>query len=379
MLNSGGVLYLKRKAGVSQKGSYILRSYLPALLILFISAALAFALVFVSSVSNATLDILRLLGSGDLVSYEKIDESLLPASAKVFETSTSGAVAYAEAGTALLSVKEVSEEYFFKERSERMKLETAPNTTTLRSLILSAECANKLGVSLGDRVALLMYEPSLNRARPFYMFISGIYSSGYSEFDSVVAYSTSKLSDSALIYEIYTDNSEEVKTLLEANGYTVKSAKELYSAIWSNVNLSVSLLTIIVIFIALLAGFFAISISQYYIDRDSRDIASLSLIGFSKKSVIAIYRKLTLITVATSAFIGMVIGVLLSFLIAPILSSLDVLKYPALGNYVLSFSVTIPYLTLVLLFLALLLSAYLSLRFTLSRYVFVSLKEALVN
>ena len=114
MLNSGGVLYLKRKAGVSQKGSYILRSYLPALLILFISAALAFALVFVSSVSNATLDILRLLGSGDLVSYEKIDESLLPASAKVFETSTSGAVAYAEEGTALLSVKEVSEEYFLK-------------------------------------------------------------------------------------------------------------------------------------------------------------------------------------------------------------------------------------------------------------------------
>lgn len=378
--SSGVSLYVRRKAGAGQSIRWCIRAYLPALLIVFITLALSFALVFVSSISDATRETLRYLGSGDVATYEYIPSTLLPADAAVYETHTSGGVAYSADNTALLSVREVGEDYFFSERRERMKLELIDNDTTLRGIIISKESASKLNVSLGDRIALLMYETERERARPFYLVVEGIYSSGYSEFDSLQAYTFDTLVGGSAIYEIFTsEDADALSAELRSQGYSAESYRTMYAGIWSNIDLSVSLLNIIVIFVAVLAGFFAVSISQVYIERDARDIASLLLVGFSRESVVSIYRRITLVSVALSALIGMVLGVALSFAAAPILSSLDTVKYPALGNYVLSFTVHIPFLMLLVLYAALSAASYISLKITLSRYVFSSLKEALVS
>lgn len=380
MPNRGVSLYVRRKAGAGQSASWCLRSYLPAMLIFFITLALAFALVFVYSVSDATEDVLRYLGSGDVTAYTRIPSAELPPDARVYTVSTSGGVAYSADGTALLSIKSVEPDYFFDERRERMDLELVENTTTLGGVIISRQIASELGVSLADRIAVMMYEEEYSRARPFYLFVEGIYSSGYAEFDSIQAYTTSALSSAGESYEIFSSaDSEELALELRSKGYSVRSSRELYSSIWGNIELSVSLLSVIVVFVAVLAGFFAISISAVYIERDSRDIASLMLVGFSRSSIVSCYRRITIAAVAISAALGMIAGVLLSYLTAPILSSLDTVKYPALGNYVLSFSVHVPSAMLLCLYAALILASYISLKITLSRYIFSSLKEALVS
>lgn len=380
MHNQGVSLYVGRKAGAGQSLGWCLRSYLPALLIFFITLCLAFALVFVYSVSAATEDVLRYLGSGDVTVYGEVPAGYLPPDAEVYAVSTSGGVAYSADGTALLGIKSVSPDYFFEERRDRMDLELAENTTTLDGIIISRKTASELGVSLSDRIAVMMYEEENDRARPFYLLVEGLYSSGYDEFDSVQAYTTAGLSSAEESYEIFTSaDADKLAEELRSAGYAARSSRELYSSIWSNIELSVSLLSIIVIFVAVLAGFFAISISAVYIERDRRDIASLMLIGFSRSDVVRCYRRITIAAVAVSAFLGMLLGVILSYFTAPILSSLDTVKYPALGNYVLSFSVHVPVLMLLCLYLSLVLASYISLRMTLSRYIFSSLKEALVS
>lgn len=380
MPKMGISLYVRRKSGLGQSLHWCLRSYLPSLLIFFITLALAFALVFVYSVSDATEEVLRYLGSGDVAVYEEVPQSYLPSDAKLYKVASSGGVAYSADNTALLGIRSVSSDYFFEERRERMKLELADNTTTLGGIIISRETADELGVTLLDRIAVMMYEEENGRARPYYLLVEGLYSSGYSEFDSVQAYTTSALSSSSVSYEIFTEaDASELALKLRSAGYAAQSSRELYSSIWSNIELSVSLLSVIVIFVAVLAGFFAISISAVYIERDSRDIASLMLVGFSKSDIVCCYRRITITAVAVSALLGMAAGVLLSYGTAPLLSSLDTVKYPALGNYVLSFSVHVPLVMLICLYLSLLLASYISLKVTLSRYVFSSLKEALVS
>ena len=138
-----------------------------------------------------------------------------------------------------------------------------------------------------------------------------------------------------------------------------------------------SLLDAIVILVGILAGFFSISISSEYVERDRRDIAGILLLGVKKDEVINAYRKITINVVNIALVVGCVLGIALSYLIIPLLSSLDSTKYPFLSNYVLSFNVSIPITTILLLCGALILSSVISLRFSLKKMIFSDIKAAL--
>jgi len=373
-------LYSKRKSGRGQSFTWLMKSYLPSLLIFFITLTLSFALIFVSSMSKAIDRTLQLLGSGTAVSYSPVELSQLPPASSVSKVETTGALAYSQSQNTLVNVKGVDSAYFTSEKEDILKMRRCENDTSLRGVILSELIASKLEVTLGDRVAMLLYDKSLDRTRPVYLFIEGIYSSGYNEFDEALVFTDIEVVDGITSYEILSSlPEEELLDALADEGISAIGYKNLYHSIYENIRLSVSLLNLIVVFVALLAGFFALSVSIEYVQRDKKDIAGMLLIGFSREDVVKSYIRITMSAVVTSVVLALLGGIGLSYLIQPVLSSLDVVAFPALQNYVISFEVSIPFGMLILLLSATCLTSYLSLHLSLRKYVFSSLKEALVS
>ncbi|MBR1938262.1 MAG: hypothetical protein IJ836_04850 [Spirochaetales bacterium] len=374
-MNEALRLYVERKIGKGQKISWCLKSYLSCLLVLLVSAALAFTLVFVSSMTKAIDSTLQSLGSGSIAVYDTLPDVEIEGSVK--KTERAGGLLYSKDKSQIVYIKGTEEDYFTPDISSFIKLESVENNTGLKGIRISRIMASRLGAHLGDKLTVMLYDTALGRVRPVLVFLEGTYSSGYNEFDSNLAYTSIDVTDGQIVYEIRCEDVDKTLSKLLLEGADAVSYKSLYRSIYNNLATSKDLLLVITILVAFLAGFFSISVSYEYIERDRRDIGGLLMLGFEKRSIIASYRYITLISVGISALVGEVVGILLSFLVSPILSSLDITRYPVLQNYVLSFEIVIPFKTLSLLFIALILSSYLSLRFALTRRVFSSLSSAL--
>lgn len=374
-MNEALRLYVERKIGKGQKISWCLKSYLSCLLVLLVSAALAFTLVFVSSMTKAIDSTLQSLGSGSIAVYDTLPDVEIEGSVK--KTERAGGLLYSKDKSQIVYIKGTEEDYFTPDISSFIKLESVENDTGLKGIRISRIMASRLGAHLGDKLTVILYDTALGRVRPVLVFLEGTYSSGYNEFDSNLAYTSIDVTDGQIVYEIRCEDVDKTLSKLLLEGADAVSYKSLYRSIYNNLATSKDLLLVITILVAFLAGFFSISVSYEYIERDRRDIGGLLMLGFEKRSIIASYRYITLISVGISALVGEVVGILLSFLVSPILSNLDITRYPVLQNYVLSFEIVVPFKTLSLLFIALILSSYLSLRFALTRRVFSSLSSAL--
>ncbi|MGN0905937.1 MAG: FtsX-like permease family protein [Bullifex sp.] len=377
MRNEALKLYVKRKTGQGQSVLWTVRSYLPSLLIVFITAILVFALIFVSSMSDAMEKTLVNLGSGNITVYSDIDRSLLREGEMAFQVETGSAVAASGTASALVQVKGVDDDYFFAGKNEVLNLERCENNTTLEGVILSKTLSDELEVPMGGRISLLIWDEDAGRTRPVFCFVEGLYHSGYGEFDSRLIFSSRRLTSSSADTEIYTPREDELLSLLKEEGYAAKSYKEIYMAIYDNIIRSVTLLDAIVILVALLAGFFSLSISSEYVERDRREIAGILLLGFTKKDIADAYRRITVNVVAIALASGLVIGICLSYAMMPLIASLDSAAYPFLSNYVLSFDVVIPYGALALLSAALLFTSVISLRVSLGKMIFADVRSVL--
>ncbi len=369
--------YVKRKVGQGQRPAWIIKSYLPSLLIVFIMVVLVFALIFVSSMSKAIEDTLVYLGCGNLLSNSYIDSSSLNSDERAFSVTNASAIVASQDSTALVQVKGVTEDYYFDKKVEVLNLTTVDNPTTLNSVYLSKTIASSLNVTLGDRVSVLIFDEEEERARPVFCFVGGLYHSGYGEFDSHLIFAPFDMVDGVITYELYTPRSDELRGILEQNGITVSSYKEVYAAIYENIIRSVSLLDMIVVLVGILAGFFAISISSEYIERDRRDIAGILLLGIKRDDVVKAYKSITIKVVIVALILGCVLGILSSYLIMPFISNLDTSKYPFLLNYVISFEVLVPIKTILLLCIALVLSSLASLKLSLKKMIFSDIKAAI--
>ncbi len=377
MKNEALRLYVRRKTGHGQSVLWIIRSYLPSLLIVFISAILTFALIFVSSMSEAMEDTLVNLGSGNITVYSDIDPSLLREGERAFSVETGSAIAAGASSSALVQVKGVDDEYFFDAKCDVLNLERCENNTTLEGVILSKTLAKELNTELGGRISLLIWDEEAGRTRPVFCFVEGLYHSGYGEFDAHLVFSSRRLTSSEADTEIYTDREDELLSILKGKGYSAGSYKEIYASIYDNIIRSVALLDAIVILVALLAGFFSLSISSEYVERDRREIAGIMLLGFSRSDIAAAYRRITINVVVIALAAGMMLGIVFSHVIMPVIAGLDSAEYPFLSNYVLSFDVRVPYVTLVLLALALLLTSVVSLRVSLRKMIFSDVRSVL--
>lgn len=369
MKNDGERLYLGRKCGKGMSPGYVARHYFPSLIVFLIVLTLTFVMVFISSMTGAIDRMIVLLGCGSIETETIVDVSSYDG-AVIDEVKTGDGIIYAESGKSLVHLKGVDiPQYFSGERKEGMKL-VLSDESYKNEIIISSSLASILELETGDQMTLLLYESEKGRARPVLMTVKGIYSSGYAQLDRYLGFVDISLLDGTSSYEILLKKGDDVNAVLKslnADGINAVSYREKYSSLCTNVDQSIMILYVILIFVALLAAFFSADIAHIYTSRDRKGIASLRLIGISEKRIRVIYRKMTLSSVFISSLLGICGGLLLS-LLSPSMISFVALKEPQLiENYITSFTLSIPFSSIIMMLIAMLLCSSLTLRIELRR------------
>ena len=367
MKSDGERLYIGRKRGRGMGVKWTLSSLLPALLIFLITAVLVFAMVFISSMTTAIDRMIVMLGSSSIVTGEEVDVSSW-SGASINKTREGEGVVFTEEGKSIIRLKGVNESYLQGEREEALKI-VRSGEEVKNAIIVSTTLARKLNLELGSSMTMMLYEKEKNRTRPILMTVTGIFDSGYAQLDRYLAYVDFSLLDGEEEWEILLDQKDDLEKRcqeLEELGISYKTYREKYSALYLNVRQSVSILYLILAFVALLAAFFSTDIVSVYLSRDRQDIAALRLLGMEEKRIRRIYLSLSLFAVAVSALGGTVLGLLLG-LLSPSLIRIVASSNPGLVEYYISsFSVTVPTMELLLMVLAMVVLSALTLFISLS-------------
>ena len=367
MKSDGERLYIGRKRGRGMGVKWTLSSLLPALLIFLITAVLVFAMVFISSMTTAIDRMIIMLGSSSIVTGEEVDVSSW-SGASINKTREGEGVVFTEEGKSIIRLKGVNESYLQGEREEALKI-VRSGEEVKNAIIVSTTLARKLNLELGSSMTMMLYEKEKNRTRPILMTVTGIFDSGYAQLDRYLAYVDFSLLDGEEEWEILLDQKDDLEKRcqeLEELGISYKTYREKYSALYLNVRQSVSILYLILAFVALLAAFFSTDIVSVYLSRDRQDIAALRLLGMEEKRIRRIYLSLSLFAVAISALGGTVLGLLLG-LLSPSLIRIVSSSNPGLVEYYISsFSVTVPTMELLLMVLAMVVLSALTLFISLS-------------
>ena len=367
MKSDGERLYIGRKRGRGMGVKWTLSSLLPALLIFLITAVLVFAMVFISSMTTAIDRMIIMLGSSSIVTGEEVDVSSW-SGASINKTREGEGVVFTEEGKSIIRLKGVNESYLQGEREEALKI-VRSGEEVKNAIIVSTTLARKLNLELGSSMTMMLYEKEKNRTRPILMTVTGIFDSGYAQLDRYLAYVDFSLLDGEEEWEILIDQKDDLEKRcqeLEELGISYKTYREKYSALYLNVRQSVSILYLILAFVALLAAFFSTDIVSVYLSRDRQDIAALRLLGMEEKRIRRIYLSLSLFAVAVSALGGTVLGLLLG-LLSPSLIRIVASSNPGLVEYYISsFSVTVPTMELLLMVLAMVVLSAITLFISLS-------------
>ena len=367
MKSDGERLYIGRKRGRGMGVKWTLSSLLPALLIFLITAVLVFAMVFISSMTTAIDRMIIMLGSSSIVTGEEVDVSSW-SGASINKTREGEGVVFTEEGKSIIRLKGVNESYLQGEREEALKI-VRSGEEVKNAIIVSTTLARKLNLELGSSMTMMLYEKEKNRTRPILMTVTGIFDSGYAQLDRYLAYVDFSLLDGEEEWEILLDQKDDLEKRcqeLEELGISYKTYREKYSALYLNVRQSVSILYLILAFVALLAAFFSTDIVSVYLSRDRQDIAALRLLGVEEKRIRRIYLSLSLFAVAVSALGGTVLGLLLG-LLSPSLIRIVASSNPGLVEYYISsFSVTVPTMELLLMVLAMVVLSAITLFISLS-------------
>ena len=367
MKSDGERLYIGRKRGRGMGVKWTLSSLLPALLIFLITAVLVFAMVFISSMPTAIDRMIIMLGSSSIVTGEEVDVSSW-SGASINKTREGEGVVFTEEGKSIIRLKGVNESYLQGEREEALKI-VRSGEEVKNAIIVSTTLARKLNLELGSSMTMMLYEKEKNRTRPILMTVTGIFDSGYAQLDRYLAYVDFSLLDGEEEWEILLDQKDDLEKRcqeLDGLGISYKTYREKYSALYLNVRQSVSILYLILAFVALLAAFFSTDIVSVYLSRDRQDIAALRLLGMEEKRIRRIYLSLSLFAVAVSAVGGTVLGLLLG-LLSPSLIRIVASSNPGLVEYYISsFSVTVPTMELLLMVLAMVVLSAITLFISLS-------------
>ena len=367
MKSDGERLYIGRKRGRGMGVKWTLSSLLPALLIFLITAVLVFAMVFISSMTTAIDRMIIMLGSSSIVTGEEVDVSSW-SGASINKTREGEGVVFTEEGKSIIRLKGFNESYLQGEREEALKI-VISGEEVKNAIIVSTTLARKLNLELGSSMTMMLYEKDKNRTRPILMTVTGIFDSGYAQLDRYLAYVDFSLLDGEEEWEILLDQKDDLEKRcqeLDGLGISYKTYREKYSALYLNVRQSVSILYLILAFVALLAAFFSTDIVSVYLSRDRQDIAALRLLGMEEKRIRRIYLSLSLFAVAISALGGTVLGLLLG-LLSPSLIRIVASSNPGLVEYYISsFSVTVPTMELLLMVLAMVVLSAITLFISLS-------------
>lgn len=294
---------------------------------------------------------------------------------------TSGyALMYSATNTSSVMIKGVSDSYFNEMRMNQISFEynEEKSSSNIKGIAISRATARKLNVDLGDRVALMIVPDDVNRVlRPVLVRIDAIFHSGYDQLDELLSFI-----DLDYARELYSDDTSTTVEILVTPDYMERLEEVVRFfgtdhdiSMWNEHNVSVyenfvtsrQMIMIILMLVIVVAAFYTASVAQQMIQDDMQEIAIVKLVGSSNSLV----RKSAFISVYAVTLAGMAIGILLGLLIGcnlgPILTWLSSLGIQSLSFYLLDFTITVPWLSIGLISVMLMLISFVSIQISLGK------------
>ncbi len=343
-------------------------------LIALVTAPLVIALIFSQSMMTGIADRFIYLSDGHVqikgASFSNYSEDNV---LLTDETVTGFALMYGSDSTATVSLKAVKDNYFNEYRLRFMDIELLDedNRSTLNRIILSSDTAAKLNVQPGDRVALMIV-PDTDEGvlRPVMLQIGGIYSSGYEQIDSNLAFLDysygEKLfsSKESRVTEILLKDSSDAQLKLFASSVTTDGIVNTWQnknyAVYSNFVNSRQMIILILLIIVFIASFFTASAANQIIEDDISEIAVSKLMGASDRMA----RQSAFISIYTVTLSGMAIGlaagIAIGLNLSPILGLLSKSSFVNLSYYLMDFTPVVPWKDIVLVLAVMMLISALS-------------------
>jgi lipoprotein-releasing system permease protein len=347
-----------------------------AILIILVVALLIVSTIFINSMSLGIATKFSLLVNGEI---EVNTTDNLVEKYDFIETSdtvyTISSILYGKNDTQITAVKAVDKTFFNDNRVESLNLELTPNTSNLPSIIISKKVAEKLGLNIGEKAALILAEDE-TRIRPKLLFIEGLYNSGYKEIDMNLCFMDINELKNILksnlegTQEIILKEGFDIKDsliTLNLDGYVSRAWYEIQASVYNNLLLSTQSLLIVFIVIALLTGYFVSSISSDLITKDHKTIAINKLSGLRDSVIKRNYFVSIELFTLVSTLTGIALGIFISKSFLHILAKLPLDSIPALSWYLFDFDIIIPYSNIFIIGFALIFISMLSVFFSLKR------------
>lgn len=320
---------------------------------------LVFALVFSQSMIKGISEKYIYLSNGHITTNIKPEDSQNIAQS-IDPVKSGYAVAYSADQTANLMIKGVPENYFTGKRLEQLSFTEDKVQTKLNKITISQTTADKLKVKAGDNIALMVVpNQSKAKVRPVLVTVDKIYSSGYRQLDSNLAYVDFEFAKTLFndpeYYEIILSDKYSVYPAESAIRMGLSSFltwQESNMAVYSNFITSSQLIMIILLLVVAIAAFYTAMVSNQLINDDLNEIARLKLLGLSDRDVI----KSGFVSVFAIAVTGMLAGsgsgLALSYALCPILTRFSKSGLDMFAYYLLDFDIVIPWADIIILLAA---------------------------
>lgn len=372
------LMLIARKLGIRSSAAAKRRILFNVLLISVVVAALVFAQLFVVSMSRGIANKYALLGNGHLQVHEKAGTTIpvIEHIVDVQMVAQTYSLVYSPSKNLMVRLKGVDSSYFNAMRMAELTFLDTPldaKGSTLPQILLSRSIASKLEVVQGDRVALMMI--SDNSLRPQLCIVGNLYDTGYKDLDENLIFCDISLmeklfsSKADTYFELLVDDEQlsEVRSALEAEGFSVTSWDQENYAVATNLETSRQAVLGVMIVVAILCGYFISELSRELVEDDKSRIALLKLLGGENNLIRGVYFSTVMLVTLVSIVLGTALGVLLGLNLGSMLSFLAQKSIPALSYYLLDFTVIVPYLDIAIILLTLVMVSSLSVLWSLRR------------
>ncbi|MFA5569840.1 MAG: ABC transporter permease [Sphaerochaetaceae bacterium] len=344
----------------------VLRS---VLLIALVMIPLIVSLFFVQGMIDGISDKYITLQDGHIQIYSSQlpDTSLIPTVLSSDYVLSSQGVIYSSDQTAEITIKGIQSSYIGELRAKELHVQTPifdNQSSSVAEIMLSEVIASTLGVSIGDRVALMLLpEGGQLSVRPLLARVTDIYNTGYYELDSHLVFILQSSLQRMLPshqqghWELLLTSKKEPIIQQVIQHLEQEAGTSLSWASWDQFNRSVyenfitSKQVIMVVFFSILivAATYIASISNALVQDTRSSIAMYTLLGADSKTLYSSYMSAMMIITSLGLSTGIGIGIALSYNIGKLLHLLAQKQIPAFQYYLLDFSVSFPLRDIILI------------------------------
>ncbi|MDD7201984.1 MAG: FtsX-like permease family protein [Sphaerochaetaceae bacterium] len=323
-------------------------------LLLLISLLVSYGLVFVNSMVEGIQQRYVMLGDGEITvqgAYPEGEQVIL-----------ASALIYGSSSVRPIALKGVGDSYFSAGRRAALRSLSRLEEQDTHSVTLGRTLANELDLKLGDKALVVIAIG--DSFRPMLCKVGGIYDSGYAELDANLAFLPSKALE-PYGFPVQTElvvgkGLEQSLRQIREEGYSARAWYEEEDDLVENLVTSRKLILVIFCVIILLGAYFASEFASVLVYDRRRDIALLSLLGSTRRSITRAFIRGICLLESMAVFLGLVLGILLSFLSRPLLGAISDYGFPSLTYYLLTFTIRIPLGQLALVALLLLVASVVS-------------------